>query len=475
MAINSDTLLNLPGVKIREVQLVGPPIAGVGTSTPGFVGLAPTTADKPDRFKGVPRLVTSSDQFIRDYINKIAKGTGTSYTTTAAGFAVGTTSIPLVTGSGTVVAGDLVTFAGDTNEYVVKTGVTAPGTIVLNAPGLLKAIPTSTTAMTIGDIVPNQPEATLSTPLSNAVLGYFQNGGGPCYVVNIGASGSVTDGIAALERVDVQIIAAPGNADPTTYQALIDQAKNMKDRFAILDAPTKASLGGTFDKLKKTASAGGARPNDTIWAAFYYPQIEVLPLLKDDKGPIYVAPTGHIAGVYAQVDALRGVHKAPANEVLSGALGVEDVLNDEDQDPLNAVGVNIVRLFPSGPTLWGARTLAPAADPTFRYISTRRLVTYVEQSLKVGLRFAVFEPNNLALRQKITRSVRGFLDGVWRDGALFGATADEAYYVRFPDVFNTDDDRALGKLTLEVGLRVTFPAEFIIVRIGLLLQNASTA
>jgi phage tail sheath protein FI len=161
--------------------------------------------------------------------------------------------------------------------------------------------------------------------------------------------------------------------------------------------------------------------------------------------------------------------------VLLGALGVEDVLNDADQDGLNAVGVNVVRLFPSGPTLWGARTLAPAEDTTFRYISTRRLVTYVEQSLKVGLRFAVFEPNTLALRQKIIRSVRGFLDGVWRDGALFGATADEAYYVRFPDVFNSDADRALGKLTLEVGLRVTFPAEFIIVRIGVLLQNASTA
>jgi phage tail sheath protein FI len=102
-------------------------------------------------------------------------------------------------------------------------------------------------------------------------------------------------------------------------------------------------------------------------------------------------------------------------------------------------------------------------------------MTYVEQSLKVGLRFAVFEPNNLALRQTISRSVRGFLDGVWRDGALFGATADEAYYVRFPDIFNTDNDRAAGRLTIEIGLRVSFPAEFIIVRIGLLLQSASTA
>jgi phage tail sheath protein FI len=175
------------------------------------------------------------------------------------------------------------------------------------------------------------------------------------------------------------------------------------------------------------------------------------------------------------VDSLRGVHKAPANEVLLAALGVEDLLNDGDQDQLNQDGVDAIRLFAQGPTVFGARTIQNRdADTTFRYINVRRLVTYVEQSLKVGLRFAIFEPNNLALRQKIARSVRGFLDGVWRDGALFGATADEAYYVRFPDAFNTDDDRALGKLTIEIGLRATYPAEFIIVRIGLILQSPTS-
>jgi len=101
------------------------------------------------------------------------------------------------------------------------------------------------------------------------------------------------------------------------------------------------------------------------------------------------------------------------------------------------------------------------------------LTTFIEQSLRIGLRFAVFEPNNLALRQIITRSVRGFLDGVFRDGALFGATADEAYYVRFPDPFNTDTERALGRLTLEVGIRPAPPAEFIIIRIGVLDRPAN--
>jgi len=116
---------------------------------------------------------------------------------------------------------------------------------------------------------------------------------------------------------------------------------------------------------------------------------------------------------------------------------------------------------------------ATPLDLSFRYVSVRRLTTFIEQSLRIGLRFAVFEPNNLALRQIITRSVRGFLDGVWRDGALFGATADEAYYVRFPDPFNTDTERALGRLTLEVGIRPAPPAEFIIIRIGVLDRPAN--
>jgi uncharacterized protein len=381
-----DTLIHLPGVKIQEVRLGAPPIAGVGTSTPGFVGKAP----KAGVFKNVVRLVTSPDQFTNDYI----------------------------------------------------------------------------------------ADATDSTNLSFAVLGFFQNGGGSCYVVNVDSEvpADVVAGIKLLETNDeIEIIAAPGSTDATVYQALEDQATLKGNRFAILDSPPKSDV---TDLIK----GGGKRPKDSIWAAFYYPRIQVAPVLKGDaqdtvKNPIYVAPTGHIAGVYARVDGLRGVHKAPANELLLGALGVEHRLTDADQDQLNNDGVDAIRVFPEGPVIWGTRTLLvnDAPDKTFLYLNIRRLTTYVEQSLRAGLRFAVFEPNNLALRQTITRSVRGFLDGVWRDGALFGATADEAYYVRFPDIFNRDEDRALGKLTVEIGIRVSYPAEFIIIRIGLLLQSASTA
>jgi phage tail sheath protein FI len=322
-------------------------------------------------------------------------------------------------------------------------------------------------------------DATTSTTLSYAVQGFFQNGGTECYVVNTDstAAADIVSGIKLLEVLtDVEIIAAPGSSTNSTVSAELEgQASRTGDRFAILDAPAKTNDLATLIK------GGSDRPKDSIWAAFYYPRIQVAPALKGDaqdtvKNPIWVPPTGHIAGVCARVDGNKGVHKAPANEVIVGALALEHLLTDSDQNTLNNDGVDAIRNFSAGPTIWGARTLlaSDAPDKTFLYVNVRRLTTYIEQSLKIGLRFAVFEPNNLPLRQTITRSVNAFLTGVWRDGGLFGATAAEAFYVRFPDVFNTDTDRAQGKLTIEVGLRVSYPAEFIIVRIGLLLQSASS-
>lgn len=383
------TYVNTPGVQINEVRLGPPPIAGVGTSTAGFVGAAP----KAGKFPNVARLVTSADQFSNDYI----------------------------------------------------------------------------------------ADATTSTPLSRAVLGFFANGGTACYVVNVDstAPADVVAGIKLLEVIDeVAILAAPGHTEATVWQELEDQAFRTGDRFAILDGPGRADItsGGSVD-LTKILKGGSNRPPDSMYAAFYYPRIMVGPDLKDDAALEAITPTGHIAGVYARVDANRGVHKAPANERILGALGVEHALTDADQNTLNVDGVDLLRVFSEGVVVWGGRTLLAndAADRTYMYINVRRLVNYIEESLQEGLRWAVFEPNNLSLRQLISRSVRGFLDGVWRDGGLFGATADEAYYVRFPEIFNSDTDRALGKLTVEIGLRVTYPAEFIIVRIGIILQSAAAS
>ncbi|XXT18822.1 phage tail sheath subtilisin-like domain-containing protein [Sorangium sp. So ce429] len=320
----------------------------------------------------------------------------------------------------------------------------------------------------------------VSTSLSRAVFGFFRNGGSRCYVVDTGTEtpASIVAGIKLLEVLDdVSMIAAPGVASTDVYGALRDQAGRLMDRVALLDPPGRTDV--------QTLSTGQARTDlgNSIFAAFYYPRLLVAPDLADDpktddpNNPPYVSPIGHIAGIYARTDGERGVHKAPANAVVRGAAGLEHKLTDAEQNGLNQHGVNVIRSFDGTITVWGARTLLmnnAADDPLFRYISTRRLVTYVEQSLKRGLRFAVFEPNNLSLRQTISRSARGFLDGVWRDGGLFGATPDEAYYVRFPEPFNRDEHRAEGKLVVEIGLRATFPAEFIILRIGLILQNPNS-
>lgn len=376
------TYVNTPGVQITEVRLGAPPIAGVGTSTAGFVGKSP----KAGRFADEARLVTSADQFTADYI----------------------------------------------------------------------------------------ADATASTPLSRAVLGFFANGGTICYVVNVDsdtASDAVT-GLKLLEVIDeVAIIAAPGYTQQTVYQALEGQALRTGDRFAILDPPPKVTA------LTQVTKNGSLRPPDSIYAAFYYSRIMVGKQLSGDPELEAVTPTGHIAGVYARVDAGRGVHKAPANEVITDALGIEHSLTDADQNVLNVDGVNLLRAFSEGVVVWGARTLLAndAADRTYMYVNVRRLVNFIEESLQQGLRWAVFEPNNLTLRKQITRAVRGFLDGVWRDGGLFGATAEEAYYVRFPEPYNTPTEQALGKLTVEIGLRATYPAEFIIIRIGLIMQSATAA
>jgi phage tail sheath protein FI len=180
-------------------------------------------------------------------------------------------------------------------------------------------------------------------------------------------------------------------------------------------------------------------------------------------------PDGHLAGIYARVDGERGVHKAPANETVRGALGLERLVTDTQQDPLNTNGVNVLRAFPgqARPVVWGARTTVRTDITDWRYVNVRRLLCYIEESIQEGLRWAVFEPNDIALWQKLTRTASAFLTGVWRDGALFGATAAEAFSVRCDAALNPPEARALGRLVLEIKVAPVRPAEFIVVRISL--------
>jgi phage tail sheath protein FI len=174
-----------------------------------------------------------------------------------------------------------------------------------------------------------------------------------------------------------------------------------------------------------------------------------------------------VCGIFARSDNLRGVHKAPANEIVNGAVGVDQTMSNDDQGQLNLQGINVIRVFQAGgrPVLWGARTTA--TDRNWQYVSTRRLFLFLEESIQEGIRFAVFEPNNPGLWEKLKRSITEFLTRVFRDGALFGEKPEDAFYVRIDETLNPDSSRALGRLYIEIGVRPSFPAEFIIVRIGI--------
>lgn len=285
------------------------------------------------------------------------------------------------------------------------------------------------------------------------------------------------DFITALDTLrtidDVNLVAAPdclrlGTAAQapvraaTVQQAVIAHCELLADRFAVLDArPGLPPFGQTGSIEAQRLGLDSTRG----YAALYYPWLRVAPAGLGP--PILVPPTGHICGIIARSDTSRGVHKAPANEIVNGSVGVERALSDIDQGQLNLQGINVVRVFAAGgrPNLWGARTTA--TDRNWQYVNVRRLFLFLEESIQEGIRWAVFEPNDLGLWQKLRRTISEFLTRAWRDGALFGATPDEAFYVRIDEVLNPFSEQALGRLNIEIGVRPTYPAEFIIVRIGI--------
>jgi phage tail sheath protein FI len=332
-----------------------------------------------------------------------------------------------------------------------------------------------------------------STSLSHAVFGFFQNGGGRCCVVNVGPDGSIVGdgqgrkGLEVLEESDeIAIVAAPGYTDPLSYDALLSHCEKMKDRVAILDAPPQISQidaltkvatapreskkprgGGEEAKSAGTAEADAVRPrqSDGGWGAFYFPHITVRDPLSS-KDLVDVPPSGHIAGVYARSDATRGVHKAPANEAVRGALNVTYRVTREEQATLNPSGVNCIRLFPGeGIRVYGARTLAESSSE-WRYLNVRRLFNMVEESIARSTRWVVFEPNDRPLWKAIRRDVTAFLTIIWRQGALMGRTPDEAFFVQCDEETNPPEVIDAGMVVAVIGIAPVKPAEFVIFRIG---------
>ncbi len=243
-------------------------------------------------------------------------------------------------------------------------------------------------------------------------------------------------------------------------QTIIDYCEKIKYCFAILDAPPGMMPEEIF-KWRETVGYDSTR------AGLYYPWVEVPNQISSNGKSVsrLIPPSGHVAGIYARNDNERGVHKAPANEVVRAAIGLEVQVTKGEQDRLNPVGINCIRAFPGrGIRVWGARTLS--SNASWRYINVRRLFSMIEDSIERGTQWVVFEPNDPNLWARVRRDVTSFLKVVWRSGALFGDTPEQAFYVKCDAETNPPEIRDLGQLVIEIGLAPVKPAEFVIFRVS---------
>jgi len=308
--------------------------------------------------------------------------------------------------------------------------------------------------------------------LSQAVRTFFAEGGARAYVVRVSQGGdSRSDAYAAAlqalaEVNDVSVVAAPGSsyvppdapaarADADTIaDLLIRHAEQMRYRFAVIDSANGLDPQGALTQRGRLNSS---------YAAFYYPWVSA----KDSSTgrDVLLPPSGFVAGVYARVDARRGPWKAPANETIGTATGLEKTLDAPQSASLNAAGINVFRVLPGqGVTLWGARTASD--DPEWRYVNVRRYAAFLEHSIADGLQWAVFEANNEQLWSAARRTVQTFLFATWQSGALVGNKPEEAYFVRCDRTTMTQQDIDDGRMVCEVGVAIVRPAEFVIFRIG---------
>jgi hypothetical protein len=236
---------------------------------------------------------------------------------------------------------------------------------------------------------------------------------------------------------------------------------NPANRMVVLDTPP--------DKLKPQQVAHWMQSEfnrRSMYAALYYPWFKV-PNPRNGGKPIMVPPCGHVMGVWSRTDETRGVYKAPANETPRGVIGLAYETNFREQELLNPIGINCIRTFPNrGIKIWGARTLVEPDKTEWRYINVRRLISYIEKSIELGTQWVVFEPNDEDLWARVRRTVSNFLERLWREGALFGSSPEEAFYVKCDGDINTPDTMILGRLYVEVGICPVRPAEFVVFRIS---------
>jgi phage tail sheath protein FI len=494
-----------PGVYVQEVSSGSKPIEGVGTAVAAFVGFA---AAGPSN---TPTLVTNWTQFTQTFgdfeegtylahavYGYFLNGGGSAYVVRVGAAAdapepVAKAELPAakdkggqtvyrITAAEPGAAGDTVSVeiqeasepAEDTFKLVVSRGGKVEETFdnVTTKRGANNVV---TIVRTRSKLVRIEEVAT-GGALSVPEAGKVQLAGGTAVTTvrvtaddYVGSSADRT-GFGGLEAVDeVTMLSVPdlmsvyqkGIIDLEAVQAvqlaMIAHCELMGDRVAILDAPP--GLNAQQVKEWRVDKAG----YDSKYASLYWPWIKVFDPAQGQA--VLVPPSGHMAGIWARNDDTRGVHKAPANEVIRGAITLELQITKGEHDQLNPVGVNCIRAFPGrGIRVWGARTLS--SDPEWRYLNVRRLFNFVEESILEGTQWVVFEPNDQRLWDSVKRTINAFLRRVWRDGALFGATAAEAFFVKCDAENNTQDTIDVGQLIIDIGIAPVKPAEFVIFRIS---------
>jgi len=264
-------------------------------------------------------------------------------------------------------------------------------------------------------------------------------------------------GLLGFEQVDeIALVVAPAHhavANLTTE--LITHCTKLKDRFAILHSNPAT------DTLANVANI--RPPQDTTFAAFYFPWIKVFdPLIQQDR---ILPPSGHVAGIYADTDIESGVFKAPANAVVVGATSLQFQVTKGEQDVLNPRGVNCIRIFPSrGIRVWGARTCS--TNSLWKYINVRRFFLFLAESIDEGTQWVVFEGNSERLWARVRQTIVQFLMTQFRNGALMGTRPEEAFFVKVDRTTMTQDDIDNGRLICIIGVAPVKPAEFVIFRLA---------
>ena len=471
-----------PGVYIEALETGVKPIAGVSTSTVGFVGVSGLiqVLPKEDKLPTNNDITTSLDNLKA----KLAEAILEERAKNNSDLINAVNEMPLLVET---IEKEIKQIRNPVKKLAAQKDLKSIKNIVAKAKEVALYVTYADKPTFISgwsDFVSKFGIYIEDSYLAPSVYSFFVNGGKRCYVVSVKDENKASiigtndelkgrTGLTSLEEIDeVSIVCIPGVTDGDIQLAMITHCEKMEDRFCIFDSIKGATLNKVITQKNNLISDRGI-------GAFYYPWIKTAIEKKDTVGNIIldnmlIPPSGAMAGIYARSDAERGVHKAPANEVLRRVTELERSITKAEQDILNPLNINCIRAFQGhGIRVWGARTIAPKGSE-WKYINVRRLFLFLEESIYRSTQWVVFEPNNEVLWARVRESINNFLFGIWRNGALMGRSPKEAFFVKCDRSTMTYSDIDAGKLIVVIGLAPIRPAEFVILKITQFTANANS-